>query len=172
MRPFQLLFVLAAAAALALFTGTAFANGPPIASETDHPVNETETFVSADPCIGTPAEITLVQSGVEHFTVFADGRFHSTETLRGTFSFRHVDASGNPVGAVYATGAFVSWDGVNGLLDLTTFEPIGHAEVTDTLNGRGTRTDGTTFSFHSNEHILVMGTPPSPKLEFFKAHCS
>jgi hypothetical protein len=73
---------------------------------------------------------------------------------------------------VYATGAFVSCDGINGLLDLTTFEPIGHAEVTDRLTGRDTSADGTTFSFHSNEHILVMGTPPSPKLDFFKAHCN
>jgi hypothetical protein len=171
MRRFRLLLAVAATAALSVFVGTAFAGQPPIVNETNHPVNETETFISADPCTGTLAEISLVQSGVEHFTVFANGAFHSTETLRGTFSFRHVDSSGN-LGGVYATGTFVAWDGVNGLLDLTTFEPIGHAEVTDTLNGRGTRTDGTTFHFHNNEHILVTGTPPSPKLEFFKAHCN
>jgi len=141
-------------------------------NETDHPVNETETFVSAEPCTGDPAEITLVQSGVEHVTLFADGRAHMTETLRGTFSFRHVDDSGNPVGDVYATGTFVASDAANGIFDLTTFEPIGHTEVTDTLNGGGTRTDGTTFRFHNNEHILLTGTPPSPKLEFFHAHCN
>ena len=172
MRPIRLLFVLAATAALALCAGSAFAGGPPIVNGTNHPVNETETFVGADACTGTPAEVTVVQSGVQHFTLFADGKAHMTETLRGTFSFRHVDASGNPVGGVYATGTFVAWDGVNGVFDLTTFEPIGHTVVTDTLNGGGTRADGTTFRFHNNEHILLMGTPLSPKLEFFKAHCN
>lgn len=76
------------------------------------------------------------------------------------------------MGGVYATGTFVASDAANGVVDLTTFEPIGHTEITDTLNGGGTRTDGTTFRFHNNEHILLTGTPPSPKLEFFKAHCN
>jgi hypothetical protein len=172
MRRIRFLFVLAATAALALFTGTAFASGPPIVNETDHVVNETETFVSGDPCTGAPAEITLVQSGIQHVTFFADGTAHLTETLRGTFAFRQVDAFGNPVGDAYATGSFVSSDSVNGVFDLSTMEPIGKAEITDTLNGGGTRTDGTSFRFHNNEHILLTGSPPSTKLEFFKAHCN
>jgi hypothetical protein len=162
--------VLVATVGLA-FAGAAFAGGPPVVSQKDHPVDENETFVSADPCTGTPAEITLVQSGVEHFTLFANGTAHFAETLLGTFSFRHVDGSGNAVGSAYATGRFVSQDAGNGIFDPATLEPVGHAEITDTLNGGGTRTDGTTFHFHNNEHILVSGTPPSPQLEFFKAHC-
>jgi len=171
MRQLRPRFVLAATVGL-VFVGSAFAGGPPIISEKAHPVNETETFVSGDPCTGTPAEISLVQSGVVRFNFFADGTAHFAETLRGTFSFRHVDSSGNPVGDAYATGRFVAGDAGNGLFDPDTTEPIGHAEITDTLNGRGTRTDGTTFHFHNNEHILVTGTPPSPHLEFFKAHCN
>ena len=172
MHRIRFLITLVSTAALGLFAGGALAGGPPIVSETDHPVDETETFVSTDPCTGTPAEISLLQSGVEHFTFFADGTAHMTETLRGTFSFRAVDASGNPVGDVYATGKMISGDSVNGVFDPATFEPIGQAEVTDTLNGSGTRSDGTSFHFHNNEHILVKGTPPSPKLAFFKAHCN
>jgi hypothetical protein len=168
-RPF---LILVATAMTALFASTAFAGGPPIVKETSHPVDEAETFVSVDPCTGTPAEISLLQSGVVHFMFFANGRAHMTETLRGTFSFRRVDSSGSPVGPSYATGTFVSGDSVNGVFDLTTFEPIGRAVITDTLNGRGTRTDGATFQFHNNEHILLVGTPPSPSLEFFKAHCN
>jgi hypothetical protein len=172
MRQTRPLFVLVAAAMTALFAGTAFASGPPIVKEVSHPVDEAETFVSVDPCTGTPAEISLLQSGVVHFMFFANGRAQMTETLRGTFSFRAVDSLGNPVGDSYATGRFVSEDSVNGVFDPATFEPIGRAVITDTLNGRGTRTDGTTFHFHNNEHILFVGTPPSPSLEFFKAHCN
>ena len=169
MRQLRPLFVLVGTAALA-FAGAAVAGGP-VVRQSDHPVNEAETFVSADPCTGSPAEITLVQSGVEHFTFFATGTAHFTETLRGTFSFRHVDGAGNP-GSAYATGTFVSWDGGNGIFDPTTFEPIGYTEITDTLNGSGTRADGTTFHFHNNEHILLTGTPLLPQVEFFKAHCN
>jgi hypothetical protein len=107
-----------------------------------------------------------------HATFFADGTAHLAEMLSGTFSFRHVDAFGNPVGAAYATGSFVSTDSVNGVIDLATLEPIGRIEVTDGLNGAGTRTDGTTFHFHNNEHILLTSTPPSPKLDFFNARCN
>ena len=172
MRHIRLLITLSATGAVALFVGSAYAGGPPIVNETDHPINETETFVSADPCTGTPAQIALVQSGVEHVTFFADGTAHATETLRGTFSFRHLDDSGNPVGGVYATGTTINTNGINGVIDPTTLEPIGRAGITDTLNGSGTRIDGRGFHFHENEHILVVGTPPSPKLEFDKAHCN
>lgn len=48
--------------------------------------------------------------------------------------------------------------------------PIGKTEITDTLNGAGTRTDGTSFRFHNNEHIVLTGEPLSPKLELFHAH--
>jgi hypothetical protein len=158
-------------AALALFAGTAFAGGPPIVKEMDHPVDVTETFVSPDPCTGTPAEISLVQSGVEHVTFLADGTAHFAETLRGTFAFRNVDDEGNAIGDPYATGSVVSTTSLNGIVDLTTMQPVGKTEITDTLTGGGTRTDGTSFRFHNNEHILLTGTPPSPKLDFFKAHC-
>ena len=168
-RPF---FILVATAMTALFASTAFAGGPPILKEATHPVDEAETFVSVDPCTGTPAEISLVQSGVVHFMFFANGRVHMNEMLRGTFSFRHVDSSGNPAGDPYATGTFGASDALNGAFDLDTTQPIGRAVITDVLNGRGTRTDGTTFHFHNNEHIILVGIPPSPSLEFFKAHCN
>ena len=74
-------------AGLVLLTaGAALAQGPPVVNETDHVVNETSVQIDVHPCTGRPAELTVTESGVIHFSAFADGTVHFTGTLRGTFS--------------------------------------------------------------------------------------
>jgi hypothetical protein len=72
---------------LLAFRASAFAMGPPVVNQTDHHlVNETSTQLDVHPCTGVPVELTLVETGVIHFSAFADGTVHFTGTLRGTFS--------------------------------------------------------------------------------------
>lgn len=159
--------VLAGVIAVALLSATAgFAKGPPVVNETRHVVNETQTFTDVDPCTGADAEITITFSGVEHATILPDGTGHFTETSRGTFSFDLLPTDGVPD----ATGTFVDWDGGNGMFDQDG-NPIGKAEFAFTLNGRGTRADGSTFSFHNNGHV-VTDADAHVKVAFFKAHCN
>ena len=71
----------------------AFAQSPPTTeTTTEHGV--TETFVDVVPTCqdGGPAyEITLTYNGVEHSTLFADGREHDTFTQTGRFVATPVD---------------------------------------------------------------------------------
>jgi len=160
---------LAAVAGLLLATaGGAFAQGPPVVNQTDRIVNETSTVIDVHPCTGQPAELTMVESGVIHFSAFADGTVHFTGTLRGTLSADALPVDGTPD----ATGRFVVWFGGNGLL-LEEGGAVGKGEGSFTLNGRGTNADGSTFSFHQNGHT-VFDADGVPKLDFFKvrARCS
>jgi len=146
--------------------GSALAQGPPIVNETDHFIDETSTEIDVHPCTGQAAELTIVQSGVIHFTAFADGTVHFTGTLRGTFSADALPTDG----IADATGRFVVWFGGNGLL-LEEGGAVGRGVGSFTLNGRGTNADGSRFVFHQNGHT-VFDTDGVPKLDFFKARCA
>jgi hypothetical protein len=156
---------LLAVVGLLAFGTSAFAMGPPVVNETDHVVNETSTQNDVHPCTGEPVELTLVESGVIHFSAFADGTVHITGTLRGTFSADTLPADGVPD----ATGTFTTWFAGNGLL-LEEGGATGKGEVAFTLNGRGANADGSTFSFHQNGHT-VFDENGVPKLDFFRSHC-
>jgi hypothetical protein len=151
---------------LLLSAASAFANGPPVVKTTERLVNETSTTIDAHPCTGQPAELTLIQSGVIHFSAFGDGTVHFTGTLRGTFSADALPADGIPE----ATGRFVEWFGGNGLL-LEEGGAVGKAVGSFTLNGRGTNADGSSFSFHQNGHTVFDATGV-PKLDFFKVRAN
>jgi len=165
MRRFRLGLTFLAVTGLLLTPATASANGPPVVNTTDHLVNVTETFIDVHPCTGEPAAITVTQTGVIHFSFFADGTVHITGTLRGPFSADLLPADGLPD----ATGTFTTWFGGNGLL-LEAGGAVGKGEVASTLNGKGTNADGSTFKFHANGHT-VFDAAGVPKLDFAKAHC-
>ena len=160
---------LAAAGLLAVgllaFGTSAVANGPPVVNQTDHLVYDTSTQIDVHPCTGAPVELTLVETGVIHFSFFADGTVHITGTLRGTFSADVLPADGVPD----ATGAFTTWFGGNGLL-LEEGGATGKAQTAFTLNGRGVNADGSTFRFHQNGNT-VFDESGVPKLDFSKASC-
>jgi hypothetical protein len=160
------LVALAAVGLLLSTAAIALAKGPPIVNETEHFINLTSTEVDVHPCTGQAAELTIVQSGVIHFSAFADGTVHFTGTLRGTFS---ADAL-PPDGIADATGRFVVWFGGNGLL-LEEGGAVGKGVGSFTLNGQGTNADGSRFSFHQNGHT-VFDADGVPKLDFFKARCA
>jgi hypothetical protein len=157
-----LVALVAAAGLLLLTAGGALAQGPPIVNQTDRVVNETSIFEDVHPCTGASGEITLTESGVIHFSAFADGTVHFTGTLRGTFSFDALPTDGIPD----ATGTTVVWFGGNGLLN-EDGTASGKAQSAFTLNGMGTNADGTTFGFHQNGNA-VFDPSGTPKLEFFK----
>ncbi len=156
---------LAIVGVLALGASSVLAGGPPVVNQIDHVVNATDTFIDVHPCTGAPVELTVVYSGVMHFSAFADGTVHFTGTLRGTFSADLLPPDGVPD----ATGTFTTWFGGNGLL-LMAGGAVGNGEVGSTLNGKGTNADGSTFKFHASGHT-VFDAAGVPKLEFFKAHC-
>jgi hypothetical protein len=160
--PGDALVALVAATGLLLLTaGGALAKGPPIVNQTDR-VNETSIFEDVHPCTGDPGELTLTESGVIHFSAFADGTVHFTGTLHGTFSFDALPTDGIPD----ATGTTVVWFGGNGLLN-EDGTASGKAQSAFTLNGKGTNANGTTFGFHQNGNA-VFDPSGTPKLEFFK----
>jgi hypothetical protein len=150
---------------LLAFGTSAVAKGPPVVNKTDHLVNETDTQIDVHPCTGVPVELTLVETGVIHFSFFADGTVHITGTLRGTFSADVLPADGIPD----ATGTFTTWFGGNGLL-LEEGGATGKAQAAFTLNGRGVNADGSTFRFHQNGNT-VFDENGVPKLDFSKARC-
>jgi hypothetical protein len=160
--------ILAVTGLFLVTAGGAIAKGPPIVNQIDRLVNETSTVIDVHPCTGEPAELTVTETGVIHLSVFADGTVHFTGTLRGTFSADALPADG----IAEATGRFVVWFGGNGLL-LEEGGAVGKGVTTFTFNGKGTNADGSTFSFHQNDHIFfdVNGVP---KLEFSKmrARCA
>ena len=150
---------------LLAFGTSAFAQGPPVVNQIDHEVNETSTNLDVHPCTGVPVELTLVETGVIHFSFFADGTVHITGTLRGTFSADVLPADGVPD----ATGTFTTWFGGNGLL-LEEGGATGKAQAAFTLSGRGVNADGSTFRFHQNGNT-VFDENGVPKLDFSKANC-
>jgi hypothetical protein len=137
----------AIAALLLLSAATAFAQGPPLVNQVDRLVNETSTSLDHHPCTGQPAMVTVVESGVIHFSAFADGTVHFTGTLRGTISADALPTDGTPD----ATARFVVWFGGSGML-LEEGGAVGKGVGSFTLNGQGTNADGSTFSFHENGH--------------------
>lgn len=152
----------AVAGLLLLTAGAAVAQGPPVVNQTDHIVNETSTAIDVHPCTGQPAELTLTESGVIHFSAFADGTVHLTGTLRGTFSADALPTDGIPD----ATGTTVTWFGGNGML-LEEGGAFGKAQTAFTLTIKGTNADGSTFRVHQNGNA-VFDPDGNPKLEFFK----
>jgi hypothetical protein len=157
-------------AGLALFASLgASAGGPPIANETEHFANEPDVFVDVNPCDPSQeVEVTSIDTGVTHFTVFADGTVHFTGTVRSTVSIDVLPTDGVPD----ATGTTVVWFGSNGKIDLDTGEAFGKGESTFTFSGHLTFTDGTRISFTDVAHILfdINGVE---KVEFdkVKTHC-
>jgi hypothetical protein len=145
---------------LALGTN-AFASGPPVVNQTDHVVDETSTQIGVHPCTGAPAELTLTESGVIHFSAFADGTVHLTGTLRGTLSVDLLPTDGIPD----ATGTTIVWFGGNGSL-LEEGGAFGKAQSAFTSTIKGTNADGTKFSVHQNGNV-VFDADGLPKLEFF-----
>jgi hypothetical protein len=152
----------AVAGLLLVTTGGAFAKGPPVVNQTDHFVNETTTEIDVHPCTGQPAELTVTESGVIHFSAFADGTVHFTGTLHGTFSADALPTDGIPD----ATGTAIVWFGGNGKL-LEEGGASGKAQSAFTLTIKGTNADGTKFSVHQNGNA-VFDPDGVPKLEFFK----
>jgi hypothetical protein len=112
-----------------------------------------------------PVELTLVETGVIHFSAYENGTVHITGTLRGTFSADTLPTDGVPD----ATGTFTTWFGGNGLL-LEEGGAIGKAQSAFTLNGRGENADGSTFRFHQNGNT-VFDENGVPKLDFVKSRC-
>jgi hypothetical protein len=159
-----------AIAGLALFAAaTASATGPPIVNETEHFANETDVFVDVNPCDPSQeVEVTSSDTGVIHFTVFADGTVHITGTIRSTVSIDVLPTDGTPD----ATGRTVVWFGSNGKIDPDTGEAFGKGESTFTFSAHVTFADGTTISFHEVAHVLFDANGVV-KVEFdrMKAHC-
>jgi hypothetical protein len=155
---------------VALFAPTAAsAAGPPVVDETDHFANEPDVFVDVNPCDPSQAvEVTSSDTGVIHFSLFADGTVHMTGTIRSTFSVDVLPTDGTPD----ATGRGVTWFGTNGKFDLDVGEAFGKAESTFTTSVHVTFTDGTRISFHEVAHVLFDANGVV-KVEFdkFKAHC-
>jgi hypothetical protein len=162
--------VLAAIAALALCAATsASATGPPIVNETDHFTNEPDVFTDVNPCDPSQeVEVTSSDTGVIHFTSFADGTVHITGTIRSTISVDVLPTDGTPD----ATGHGVTWFGTNGKVDPDTGEAFGKGESTFTNSVHVTFTDGTRISFHEVAHVLFDANGVV-KVEFdkFKARC-
>jgi hypothetical protein len=153
---------------LAAGTTAASAAGPPIEPTTVHLDNEVSVVQGVHPCTGQAALITVVESGVIHLIIKADGTVHFTGTLRGTIS-----ADAEPAdGVLDATGRFVSTFGGSGLL-LEDSGTTGRAVTGFTENGSGTNADGTKFRWHENGRTVFDGTG-TPRLDRFHqtANCS
>jgi len=166
----RMLHVCAALVAALFLSAMAVAQaaGAPVENWTRHIDDQVSTSQDVHPCTGQPAEITVVESGVIHFTAQPDGNVHFTGTLRGTFS-----ADGYPTdGVVDATGSYVIWFGGNGLL-LEDGGATGKAQTAFTWSGQGRNADGSTFRWHINGNTLFDATG-TPKLELSheKVRCS
>src|SRR5438093_7570624 len=155
--------------AMALFAATAAsAGGPPIVNETEHFANEPDVFVDVNPCDPSQAvEVTSSDTGVVHFSRFADGTVHITGTVRSTFSVDVLPTDGTPD----ATGRGVTWFGTNGKIDPDTGEAFGKGESTFTTHVHVTFTDGTMISFHDVAPVLFDANGVvKAELDKLKAH--
>ena len=83
---------------VALFAATAAsATGPPIVNETDHFANEPDVFVDVNPCDPSQeVEVTSSDTGMIHFSLFADGTVHITGTIRSIVSLDFLPTDGTP----------------------------------------------------------------------------
>jgi hypothetical protein len=157
---------IAIAGLLALGASSAFAGGPPVVNTTDHLDNVPSVFDDVHPCTGQPAQVSTIETGVIHFLAFADGTVRITGTLHGVFTADLLPLDGS----ADVTGTYTVWFGNNGAFT-ETGDVFGKAVSTFTLNGQLTNADGSSNSFHVVAHALF-DEDGSPKLEFFKAHCS
>jgi len=154
---FRRLTVVLLTAFLALIAGPA--NAAPPTTETNHVKDFVETFVDVVPTCeggGPLYTITTTANGVEHVTVFDDGRVHATFTETGTFSAVPLEDPSLPS----YTGKFTIWGGFN--------ENASTVAGTFTFNVRGTGSDGSTFSNHNVDHFNVR--PNGTVHEFFHCH--
>ena len=129
---------------------------PPV-TETFTEHGATETFIDVAPTCevgGALYQITLTFNGVDHTTVFGDGRVHATFTQTGTFVAVPLDSS-DPS----ASGHFTVWGGFN--------QNNSTVNGTFTFNVNGVFDDGTRISTHLVDHFNV--TPSGA--EFFFTHC-
>ena len=148
---------------------SASAKGPPIINETSHFADEPDVFVDVNPCDPSQeVEVTSSDTGVVHFSLFADGTVHITGTVRSTFSIDVLPTDGTPD----ATGRGVTWFGTNGKIDPDTGEAFGKGESTFTFSAHVSFADGTRISFHQVAHV-VFDANGVVKVEFdkLKAHC-
>jgi hypothetical protein len=100
--------------------------------------------------------------------LFADGTVHMTGTFRHTFSWDLLPTDGIPD----MTGTVVNPFGANGQVDFATGSAFGKGELTFTVSGKGTFTDGTKFTFHNVGHIVFDATGVEKVLfEKVKVHC-
>jgi hypothetical protein len=96
-----------------------------------------------------PVELTLVETGVIHFSAFADGTVHFTGTLRGTFSADALPTDGRRRRDRHVHDLVRrQWAAAGG------GGAIGKAQSAFTLNGRGVNADGSTFRFHQNGNTV------------------
>jgi hypothetical protein len=145
------------------------AQGPPIVNETMHFANVPNVFVDVNPCnANQQVEITSSDTGVIHFTLFADGTVHITGTVRSNVSLDFLPTDGIADG----TGSTIVWFGTNGKIDLDNGVPFGKGESTFTFSGRITLNDGTRISFHEVGHVVFDETGVV-KISFdrLKTHC-
>jgi hypothetical protein len=145
------------------------AQGPPVVNETMHFANEPDVFVDVNPCNpGQEVEVTSSDTGVIHFTLFADGTVHITGTIRSTASLDFLPTDGIADG----TARVVTWFGSNGKIDPDTGDAFGKGESTFTSSVRVTLADGTRISFHVVAHVVFDATGVE-KISFdkLKAHC-
>lgn len=149
MKRYLPFLVLAAVMGLAL---PALAAPPVTETSVEHGL--TDTFVDFFDCQGTPYEITVTFSIIEHSTVFADGRAHFTFTQTGTFEAVALDPSQPD-----ASGHFAVWGGFN--------QNNSTVNGTFTFNAIGEYEDGSPISTHSVDHFNVV---PSGT-EFFFSRC-
>jgi hypothetical protein len=166
-RHFLVAGVIACAALVA--ASSVSAQGPPIVNETEHFANAPDVFIDVNPCDPSQeVEVTTSDTGVVHFSLFADGTVHITGTVRSTFSADFLPTDGTPD----AIGRVTAWFGTNGQVDLDTGEAVGKGETSFTTNGRGTFTDGTKFTFHQVGHVVFDATGVvKVSFEKAKAHC-
>jgi hypothetical protein len=143
---------------LLIFTGGTALAAP--VTETHTVKGVVETFVDVVPtCDGGGAlyTITTTRNGIEHETLFDDGRVHATFTDTGTFVAVPLN---DPTLPSY-TGKFTTWGGFN-------LNSDGVVNGTFTFNVRGTGSDGSTFSYSSAEHFNAV--PNGSVNEFFHCH--
>lgn len=154
---FRRFAVIVLGAFMALVPGPAYA-GPPT-TETNHVKGLIETFVDVVPTCeggGPLYTITTTSNGVEHVTLFDDGRVHATFTQTGTFSAVPLNDPSLPS----YTGKFTIWGGFNQNKSTVT--------GTFTFMARGTGSDGSTFSINTVEHFNER--PDGTVHEFFHCH--
>ncbi len=109
----------------------------------------TQTFANADPCTGVVGSLTITFNGVAHGNVLTSGKNAGTGWFTFTATGTFVLVPSDPTKPT-DTGMFTVWDGEN--FNLNNFAG------TSILVIQGTRSDGTSFSFHEVAQFTVSGT--------------